>query len=356
MGIPPAEWSRQQDWTIALINAPFADRLVQNHQPEHIVSQSKSKKRTRVRDTQLSHYLHPRWWGTWLVIGFIWLLAKLPMRVQWRTGVILGELAYRTLGSRKHITRVNIELCFPELSPAEREALVRKSFHSNGIGIMEIGLAWFRNPESLRHLTRVHGLEHVDAGLAEGKGILLLGGHYSTLDLGGSLVTMFIEADVMQRDHNNALMNAVMTRSREQRYGVALNSKDLRGLFRRLKQNRIVWYATDQDYGRKGIVFAPFFNVPAASITATARIAERSGCAVVPFSHFRREGEIGYDIYFHAPLTHFPSGDDLADATRVNQVIENEIRRCPDQYLWMHRRFKTRPSKDDPDLYRRKTT
>ncbi|WP_202980283.1 LpxL/LpxP family Kdo(2)-lipid IV(A) lauroyl/palmitoleoyl acyltransferase [Marinobacter fonticola] len=315
---------------------------------------SQSKKRKRVRDTQLSHYLHPRWWPTWLVIGFIWLLAKLPMRVQWSTGVFLGELAYRTLNRRKHITRVNIGLCFPELNDEEREARVRKSFHSNGIGIMEIGLAWFRDPESLRKLTRVHGLEYVDAGLANGKGILLLGGHYSTLDLGGSLVTMFIEADVMQRDHNNGLMNAIMTRAREKRYGVALNSKDLRGLFRRLKDNRIVWYATDQDYGRKGIVFAPFFSVPAASITATARIAERSGCTVVPFSHFRREGEIGYDIYFHPPLNNFPSGDDVADATRVNLTIENEIRRYPDQYLWMHRRFKTRPSSNEPGFYGKK--
>ncbi|WP_228160716.1 MULTISPECIES: LpxL/LpxP family Kdo(2)-lipid IV(A) lauroyl/palmitoleoyl acyltransferase [Marinobacter] len=318
------------------------------------MSSTKTRKRKRVRDTDLSHYRHPRWWPTWLSIGLIWLLSRLPMRLQWAIGKLIGELAYRTLSSRRHITRTNIDLCFPELGAAEREALVRKSFHSNGIGVMEIGLAWFRNPEDLRPITRVHGLEHVDAALARGKGILLLGGHYSTLDLGGSLVCMFIEADVMQRDHNNPLMNAIMTRARERRYGVALDSKDLRGLFRRLKANRIVWYATDQDYGRKGIVFAPFFNVPAASITATARIVERSDCAVIPFSHFRSEDGIGYDIYFHAPFEEFPSGDDLADATRINQTIEREIRRHPDQYLWMHRRFKTRPSRDDPGFYRKR--
>jgi KDO2-lipid IV(A) lauroyltransferase len=212
-------------------------------------------------------------------------------------------------------------------------------------------VAWFRNPVSFIPITTVHGLEHVDAALARGKGILLLGAHYSTLDLGGSLVTEYIEADVMQRDHNNPLMNAVMTRARERRYGKALDSKDLRGLLRRLKNNRIIWYATDQDYGRKGIVFAPFFGVPTGSITATSRIADRSGCAVVPFSHFRREQELGYDIYFHPPLENFPSGDDLADAALVNNTIENEIRKHPDQYLWMHRRFKTRPEPDDPGFY-----
>lgn len=268
-------------------------------------------------------------------------------------GKAIGELAYRTLARRRHITEVNIRLCFPDWSEKEQRALVRKTFHSNGIGIMEIGLAWFRDPESYRHITQVHGLEHLNNALDRGDGVLLLGGHYSTLDLGGSLVSLYIDADVMQRDHNNALMNAVMTRARERRYGVALSSKDLRGLLKRLKQNRPVWYATDQDYGRKGIVFAPFFNVPAGSITATSRIAERSGCSVIPFSHFRREGEVGYDIYFHPPLENFPSGNDMDDATLVNQTIEQEVRRHPDQYLWMHRRFKTRPSPDDPDLYRK---
>lgn len=311
-----------------------------------------SKTRKRTRDTDYSHYLNPRWWPTWLMIGVIWLFSRLPLALQWRMGRAIGELAYRTLSSRRHITAVNIGLCFPELTPEQQQALVRKSFHSNGIGIMELGLAWFRNPADFLTATRVHGLEHLEAALAKGGGVLLLGGHYSTLDLGGSLVTQYIEADVMQRDHNNALMNAIMTRARERRYGAVLGSKDLRGLLKLLKRNRVVWYAADQDYGRKDIVFAPFFGTPAGSITATARIAERSGCQVVPFSHFRREGEVGYDIFFHPPLAPFPIGDDVADATLVNASLERELRRFPDQYLWMHRRFKTRPSPDDPNPYR----
>ncbi|WP_082446227.1 LpxL/LpxP family Kdo(2)-lipid IV(A) lauroyl/palmitoleoyl acyltransferase [Marinobacter lipolyticus] len=312
-----------------------------------------SKRPSKKRDTRYTSYCHPRWWPTWIGIALMWLMSRLPLTLQWRVGKLIGELAYRLIPRRRHITEVNIRLCFPELSAEEQQKLVRKAFHSNGIGIMEIGLAWFRDPKVYLPVTTVHGLEHVDAALERGNGILLLGGHYSTLDLGGSLVTEFIKADVMQRDHNNPLMNAIMTRARERRYGVALDSKNLRGLLKQLKQNRIVWYATDQDYGRKGIVFAPFFGVPAGSITATSRIAERSGCAVVPFSHFRRENQPGYDIYFHPPLENFPSGNDMADATLVNHTIEQEIRHHPDQYLWMHRRFKTRPSKDDPDLYRK---
>lgn len=312
-----------------------------------------SKHRKQPRDLDYRHYRHPRWWPTWCVIGLIWLLARLPVRLQWRLGKLVGELGYRMLTRRRHITEVNIDLCFPELSAESRARLVRQSFHSNGIGIMEIGLAWFRNPEALRPITRVHGLEHLHEGLTSGHGVLLLGGHYSTLDLGGSLVSLFIDADVMQRDHNNPLMNAVMTRARERRYGMALASKDLRGLLRRLQANRTVWYATDQDYGRTGTVFAPFFGVPAASLTATARIAQRSQCAVIPFSHFRRAGKPGYDIYFGPALSDFPTGDDHQDAARVNGLIEEQVRRHPDQYLWMHRRFKTRPS-DEPDLYRQR--
>jgi Kdo2-lipid IVA lauroyltransferase/acyltransferase len=311
-----------------------------------------SKDHQGSRDTQYSHYLHPRWWPTWLLIGLMWLLAQLPLRAQWWLGKGVGELAWRLIPRRRHIAEVNISLCFPELSAQQQRSLVRRAFHSNGIGILEIGLAWFRKPEHFLKHTRVHGLEHVEAALQKGKGILALGGHYSSLDLCGTLVTRFVEADVMQRDHNNALLNAFMTRARERHYGVALSARDLRGLLRRLRQNRTIWYATDQDYGRKGIVFAPFFGVATASITATSRIVEHSGCAVLPFSHFRRGDALGYDIYFRAPLENFPSGDDLADASLVNATIEAEIRRHPEQYLWMHRRFKTRPTPEDPDFYR----
>ena len=313
----------------------------------------KKKYRKLPRNTDYSAYRHPRWWPTWILIALMWAVAQLPIALQWRLGKAVGWLAWRLAKSRRHITEVNIRLCFPELTDQEQTDLVRKSFLANGIGLMELGIAWFRDPSKLTGITQVHGIEHYRQALSEGKGVLLLGGHYSTLDLGGSLVTQFIEADVMQRDHNNPLMNAVMTRARERHYETVLGARDLRGLFRCLRQGRTVWYATDQDYGRKDIVFAPFFGIPAGTITATSRIAERSGCKVVPFSHFRRQDRPGYDIYFQPALEDFPSGDDLEDATRTNHIIEQEIRKAPDQYLWMHRRFKTRPDQNDPGFYKR---
>lgn len=306
------------------------------------------------RNTDFSAYRHPRWWPTWAAMALMWLIAHLPLQLQWWLGSGLGRLVWRLGGSRRRITETNIRFCFPELTTQKQADLVKRCFISNGIGLLEIGIGWFRDPAKLTAITEVHGLKHFEQAQKQGKGVLLLGGHYSTLDLGGSLVTEYINADVMQRDHNNPLVNAVMTRARERRYGTVHGARDLRGLFRSLKQNHAVWYATDQDYGRKDIVFAPFFGIPAGSITATSRIAERSGCKVVPFSHFRRAGKPGYDIYFLPALGNFPSGDDLADASLINIIVEQEIRRAPDQYLWMHRRFKTRPNPDDPDFYGRK--
>ena len=309
------------------------------------------KYRKTLRNTVFSAYRHPRWWPTWAAITLMWLTAQLPIRLQWWLGSGLGRLVWRLGGSRRRITETNIRLCFPHLSQQEQANLVKQTFIANGIGVMELGVAWFRNPATLAGMTTVHGLEHFERALEHGKGLLLLGGHYSTLDLGGTLVTETIDADIMQRDHNNPLINAVMTRARQRRYGIVHGARDLRGLLRSLKQNHAVWYATDQDYGHKDIVFAPFFGIPAGTITATSRIAERSGCKVVPFSHFRRAGKPGYDIYFHPALENFPSGDDLVDATLINKTIEQEIKRAPAQYLWMHRRFKTRPDRDDPGFY-----
>lgn len=304
----------------------------------------------RIRELSYDAYLHPRWWPTWAGIGSLWAIGRLSIRQQQALGRAMGNAMYALLPRRREVTDTNLHLCFPELNDAARNTLLRKTFQANAIGLLECGTAWFNDPEKLRAVTAVHGLEHVHEALKQNRGVLLLGGHFSTLDLGGALVSLFIDFDVMQRDHNNKLFNAVMTRSREGRFGVALGRKDLRGLLRRLQMNRVVWYAPDQDYGRKNSVFAPFFGVPAATITATARIARSSGAAVIAISHFRRDDGSGYDIYFEPALENYPSGDDMADATLTNATLAAQIRRHPDQYLWMHRRFKSRPD-GTADLY-----
>jgi len=287
----------------------------------------------------------------WIALALGKCIAHLPLRLQQAMGSMLGRLAFHLMPSRRSVTQTNIKYCFPELNQSEQNTLVKEAFRSNGMGLVETLRSWFAEPSALKERCTVHGFSHLETALARGKGVILLGGHYSTLDLVGSLTTLYFQADVLQRDHSNPLFNAVMTRSRQNMYGNVLAKKDLRGMVRCLKKNHIVWYATDQDYGRSNTVFAPFFGLPCATLVSTMRIARMSGAAVVPFSHFRRSDGSGYDIYLHPSLTNFPTGDDLKDATRLNAVLEREIRKFPEQYLWMHRRFKTTTEVGVPNIY-----
>ncbi|WLQ12208.1 LpxL/LpxP family Kdo(2)-lipid IV(A) lauroyl/palmitoleoyl acyltransferase [Hahella aquimaris] len=294
------------------------------------------------RDLTYSDFIHPRYWPTWLGIALLWLIAHTPLAFQRGLGILMGRAAYYLLPKRRHIAEVNINLCFPELTSDQRQDLVKSAFDNNAIGYFEAASAWFTGKERFRSITKAHGLENLQAAQAKGKGVILLGGHFTTLDLGGALFDIYSSAASMQRDHDNPLFNLVMTRARSKFCHPVLSKDDLRGLIRLLKNGKTIWYATDQDYGRRGSVFAPFFKVPAATITTTSRIAQKTGSLVVPFSHFRNK-DGGYDIYFEPALSNYPTGDDVADAKATNLAIENAIRRYPAQYLWMHRRFKTEP-------------
>jgi KDO2-lipid IV(A) lauroyltransferase len=302
------------------------------------------------RNLSYKGFLTPNYWLVWLALGLAKLLASLPLRMQHRIGSGIGYLAYKALKNRRRICEINIATCFPQLSLEDRDQLVRRVFESNGIGILEAFRSWFSNPESIKSSVQYNGSKHLEAALEKGKGVILLGAHYSTLDLAGSLTTLFFKADVMQRDHSNGLFNAVMTRSRQALYGKVLDKKDLRGLIQSLRDNHVVWYATDQDYGRKVSVFAPFFGVQCATLTTTMRLAAKTGAAVVPFSHFRTEAGC-YELNLFPALEEFPSGSVDADAARLNLIIEEQLRAHPEQYLWMHRRFKTALEEGAVNIY-----
>jgi len=323
------------------------------------------------RNLNYTSYLAPKYWLIWLLLGLGQFIAWLPLRVQQMIGVVLGRLAYLLMKRRRKIAERNITLCFPLKSPLEQQQLVKNSFRSNGMGVIEALRSWYRDPETLRSTTDYRGHEHIKQALAKGKGVILLGGHYSTLDLAGGLTTLFFEADVLQRDHSNPLFNAFVTRSRLRLYQTVLDKFDLRGMLRCLKRNRIVWYATDQDYGHNNTVFAPFFGQECATLVSTMKIAKSSGAAVLPFSHFRNEQTGRYEIVVHEALENFPSdgfsGDrfsdsDLSDsgcpkssleldAERLNMILVREIRKAPEQYLWMHRRFKTQRKQGTGTIY-----
>lgn len=288
----------------------------------------------------------------WIGLGVLRLCALLPYPILLLLGGGLGRLMYRLIPKRRHIARTNLRLCFPELDEAAREKLVRATFRAAAISVFENALSWWGGERRLRRLYRIEGLEHYAAARAQGKGVILLGGHYTTLEISGRFLAFHIDGlqPIYKRAHN-PLYESVMVRQRRRLFDDLLQSTDMRTIVRNVKAGKTVWYAPDQDFGRERSVFAPFFGVPTATLTTTARLARLTGAPVLPYVSERLPGAQGYRIALLPALEDFPGGDDLADATRVNAVLEQQVRAMPEQYLWIHRRFKTRPE-GEPDLYR----
>ncbi len=296
---------------------------------------------------------HPRNWGQCATLALTWLIARLPWRWAVSLGTSLGHLAYHLLPSRREIARRNLELCFPERSAAERDVLVRENFGYTGRGIAEIALGWFGGAGVDGIPVSIKGQEHLQAALADGRPVILLSGHFTSVELAARFLGREMQVAAIYKPlRKKPVLDAAMLRARRRNVAEAYSRDDIRGIVRSLKKGVPVWYAGDQDYGRRHSVFAPFFGVPAATITALSRLARMGNAHVVPlFFNCRPDGG-GYEICFEPALEGFPSGDDLADATRMNAVVETAVRRHPAQYLWIHRRFKRQPDRT-VNLYER---
>lgn len=284
----------------------------------------------------------------WLLLGAIWLAARLPWTLQRVLGRGLGKLVLRLMPERRDAARTNLALCLPELSEAARESLLRQSFDDLGIGLFEFARAWWGSIATLRRDVEIEGLDKLAALQAQGRGVLLISGHFMTLETCGRLLCDHITLAGMYRRHRNAVFEWAVKRGRL-RYASAMFANDeLRGAVRHLKRGGFLWYAPDQDMRGKETVFAPFFGIPASTITATHQLARLTGCAVVPFFHRREGGR--YLLRVGDPMPDFPTADVVADSTRVNAAIEQMVRQAPSQYLWIHRRFKRQPD-GKPSVY-----
>ncbi len=294
--------------------------------------------------------LAPRWWPAWLALGCARLLCALPIRWQQALGAALGRLFGRAARGRRRIVRVNLQLCFPELDAMAIEALASAHFEALGMGLFEALQCWFAPDDRLQPFVEVFGIEHLDKAQTDGHGVLLLTGHFTTLEIAARLLCMTARPfHAMYRPADNPFADWLMRRMREKRSGlVALPKDDLRALIRALRVGGAIWYAPDQTLEVPGAAFVPFFGVPALTLTATSRLAQMGRARVVPFFPERRNGQ--YRITIQPALENFPSGDDVADAARINGLLEDAIRRCPEQYFWIHRRFKHRPP-GAPDVY-----
>ena len=270
-------------------------------------------------------------------------VVRLPWEVQRALGGAAGGLLYRLMRRRRKIAERNVTLCFPGLAEPARSSIVRRHFRSLGLGLVEVALAWWESDERIAARSRIVGSEHLEAALSHGRGVILVGGHFTTFEIGGRILASRFEVGATYRPHNDPWWDSMLRTGRLRYLSALVAHKDARAMVRHLGRNRILWYAPDQDYSGRRRVFARFFAERAATTTATAWLARKSGARIVPYSSYRRADDSGWDVVLDPALEGFPAGDDPADAERLNEVLEGQIARSVEQYLWVHRRFKTRP-------------
>lgn len=285
-----------------------------------------------------------------MALALLRLLIYLPYRLQIYLGTAFGEGLYWLAPAKKRIANINLKACYPELTPAARKKLLRKNFHSMGIAFFELGMAWWRSSFWLKKYCHIEGLEHLQTALKQGNGALLLSGHSTCLEIGGRLLVQHAPMQVMYRKAGNELMNTIALRARNQHFLQVILRTNMRAMIKGLAKNQPSWYAPDQDFGPQNTVFAEFMGINTATLPTTAKIAQVSGAVVLPFYPIRLEHGQGYLLKIYPALRDFPSGDVAVDARRVNQALEAQIADAPEQYLWAHRRFKTRPA-GEPAFY-----
>lgn len=295
--------------------------------------------------------LHPRYWLIWFGIGVLYLLVSLPYPAIYRIGHLLGWLARCVLRKRVRIARRNLELCFPDMSPAQRQRLIVENFASVGMGVMETGMAWFWPDWRVKHYFTVSGIEPVKELLAQKKGILLIGVHFLTLELGARIFGIHTPGVGVYRPNDNPLIDWLQTWGRLRSNKAVLNRNDLKGMISALKAGEIMWYAPDHDYGARNSVFAPFFAVERVATTSGSwMLAKMSSACIVAFIPRRKADGSGYELIVLPPEHHFPLDNATVTAGWMNKLVEQCIMLAPGQYMWLHRRFKTRPAGEN-ELY-----
>ena len=290
-------------------------------------------------------YLAPRFWLTWLLFMFMRTSTYLPFTVQLKVGSLLGLLILKLSKSRAKITRINLAKCFPEKTHQQIQQLTKQHFQAVGMSIIEIAMCWWASDQKLKKLTTYDGLDNMQNALAQHKGVLVLNAHFTPMLLAGRLLHLhFPPVHVVYFKHKNQLFESMMIHRFRRLGGNVIDHQNMRGILRKLKQNIPVFYAPDQDFGKKHSLFVPFFNIPTATAKAIHRLPKIQSTSVVALTYHRTQ--TGYKMMFAPALTNFPSTNMEDDLTQVNKIFEQQILAAPEQYLWMHRRFKTRPEGD----------
>lgn len=278
-------------------------------------------------------------------------MGKLPQRVGLALSVPLGALLRVVMGRRRRVAQRNLERCFPECSAKERADLLAAHFRALARMLFEICWAWSASARRVARWGRWEGVEHIEKLRAEGRGILLITVHMTCLEMGGRLAAFKTpEVRGVYRPLENPVIEWYQNHGRERYVDSSISKRDLRPAIRHLRKSGMVWYAADQDFGAERSLFVPFFGIETATLEATLKLIRVSGCAVVPMFPAFDPVSRTYTVSFDAPLENFPGDDKREDLARLNRLFEEKIRRVPEQYWWIHRRFKTRPP-GEPAFY-----
>lgn len=276
-------------------------------------------------------------------LALLWLVSFLPYPVLMFIGRRLGDVMRPLITKRRKVAQINLQLCFPELDENAIKALVKEHFQALGMAFMEMGMCWWWSDKRLQPFMHLQGFENLENALAQGKGVILLSAHFTTLEMGGRLLALEHKVDAVYRKHTTPYFEAFI-KSRRANYAKDIIEKNnIRAMLKSLKKNRTVWYAPDQNFSGKNSVLSNFFNQAAPSNAATARLAKMSGAQVVPFVQYRRDDGKGYDLRILPALMDFPCNDDIQDADRINKIFEHFVIEQPSHYYWVHKKFKRRP-------------
>jgi KDO2-lipid IV(A) lauroyltransferase len=290
----------------------------------------------------------PRHWPSWLAVALLWVLGRLPHRLGLALVAPLGPITYYLMGSRRKVAERNIERCLPELDESERDKVLKGGFRSLARMVVETAWCWSGSLEQLATRTRVEGLEHLQDAEELGLGVLVLTFHTTCLEMGGFILCSHTRTSGIYRPLKNPVIEWYQNRGRMRLVEHLIKKDNPRKAIRILKKGGVVWYAPDQDFGADQTEFAPFFGIQTSTLTATRRFPALTGCAVVPmFPRYEKDSGT-YVMTLYPALDNFPSDDVLADLTRVNAIMETQARKVPEQYWWIHRRFKTRPAGESP--------
>lgn len=295
-------------------------------------------------ESSLSRFWAPRFWPTWALLGLMHVAARLPIGWQLGLGTLLGWLFRKLQRRERKIAQRNLEICFPDIPPSERKDLLNRHFRSIGLSVVEMGIGWFMPIEKLLRRVEIQGLEHLEAALSRGNGALLLTAHFTPIEIGVGVLEDFPHrVNSLYRPQRNPMMDRMILRGRQRFAANQIPRDNVRMLIRLLKRNEAVLYMPDQTYLGNQSALIPFFGEPAMTNIATSKIAKISGAPVLPYWFWRNADDRSYSVEIGAPLEQFPTDDPIADTKRLVGLLEQQIRKVPEQYLWVYKKFKRRP-------------